>query len=62
MEFDTSFDPSLVDINGNHIGLDVNTVVSLASVNVVSREIDLTSGRQITVWIEYRDAMKMIRV
>lgn len=24
VEFYTSFDPSLVDINGNHIGIDVN--------------------------------------
>lgn len=44
VELDTSFDPSLVDvdINGDHIGVDVNTVVSLVTVNVVSREIDLT--------------------
>lgn len=46
----------------NHIGRYISEGVSLASVNVVSRGIDLTSGRQITVWIEYRDAMKMIRV
>lgn len=26
VEFDTSFDPSLVDINGNHIGIDVNHI------------------------------------
>lgn len=62
VEFDTSFDPSLGDINGNHIGIDVNTVASLASIDAVSRGIDLKSGRQITAWIEYRDAMKMIRV
>ncbi|CAB4289197.1 unnamed protein product [Prunus armeniaca] len=56
------FDPMVGDINGNHIGIDVNTVVSVASVDVVSRGIDLTSGREITAWIEYRDAIKMIRV
>lgn len=42
VELDTSFDPSLVDINTYMIPIDVNTVVSLATVNVVSREIDLT--------------------
>ncbi|CAB4319655.1 unnamed protein product [Prunus armeniaca] len=62
VEFDTRFDPMVGDINGNHIGIDVNTVVSVASVDVVSRGIDLTSGREITAWIEYRDAIKMIRV
>ncbi|ONH89901.1 hypothetical protein PRUPE_8G022700 [Prunus persica] len=62
VEFDTRFDPMVGDINGNHIGIDVNTVVSVASVDVVSKGIDLTSGREITAWIEYRDAIKMIRV
>lgn len=62
VEFDTSFDPSLGDVNGNHIGIDVNTVASIASIDSVSRGIDLKSGRLITAWIEYRDAMKMVRV
>lgn len=62
VEFDTSYDPSLGDINGNHVGIDVSTIISVDSVDVFSRGIDLKSGRQITAWIEYRDAMKMIRV
>ncbi|KAK7270440.1 hypothetical protein RIF29_23576 [Crotalaria pallida] len=62
VEFDTSFDPSLGDINGNHIGIDVNSVVSSATVDALSRGIDLKSGKLITAWIEYRDAMKMVRV
>ncbi|KAL5779191.1 hypothetical protein ACOSQ2_009928 [Xanthoceras sorbifolium] len=62
VEFDTSYDPSLGDINGNHIGIDVKSVISFASVDVESRGIDLKSGRQITAWIEYRDALKLIRV
>ncbi|PON76281.1 Serine/threonine protein kinase [Parasponia andersonii] len=62
VEYDTSFDPLLGDINGNHIGIDVNTVVSVTSVDVVSRGVDLKSGKVIRTWIEYRNAMKMIRV
>jgi hypothetical protein len=62
VEFDTSYDPSLGDINGNHIGIDVNSVVSFASVDVLSRGVDLKSGKIITAWIEYRDDMKMVRV
>jgi serine/threonine protein kinase len=62
VEFDTSYDPSLGDINGNHVGIDVSTIISVASVDVFSRGIDLKSGRQITAWIEYGDDMKMIRV
>ncbi|KAM2363478.1 hypothetical protein ACFX1X_002536 [Malus domestica] len=55
VKFGTRFDPMVGDINGNHTGIDVNTVVSVACV-------DLTSGREITAWIEYRDAVKMIRI
>ncbi|KAJ0085063.1 hypothetical protein Patl1_08105 [Pistacia atlantica] len=62
VEFDTSFDPSLGDINGNHIGIDVKTAISFASVDASSGGIDLKSGNQITVWIEYKDALKLIRV
>lgn len=62
VEFDTSFDPSLGDINGNHIGIDVSSVISFVSVDALSRGIDLKSGRHITTWIEYRDSLKLIRV
>ncbi|KAI6689515.1 hypothetical protein NL676_026343 [Syzygium grande] len=62
VEMDTSFDPSFGDINGNHIGIDVNSVYSLASVDVVSRGVDLKSGKQITTWIEYRNAVKLVRI
>ncbi|PIN23153.1 Serine/threonine protein kinase [Handroanthus impetiginosus] len=63
VEFDTSFDPNLEDVNGNHIGIDVNKIRSLASIDVLSRgEIDLKDGKEITAWIEYRDSEKMIRV
>lgn len=41
VEFDTSSDPSLADNNGNHIGVDVNTVISFASVDAESIGIDL---------------------
>ncbi|KAG2665649.1 hypothetical protein I3760_15G018200 [Carya illinoinensis] len=62
VEFDTSYDPSVGDVSGNHAGIDVSTIISFVSVDVSSRGIDLKSGRQITAWIEYREAIKMIRV
>ncbi|CAL5417573.1 unnamed protein product [Camellia sinensis] len=62
VEFDTSFDSSLGDINDNHVGIDVNSVVSLASIDAFSKGIDLKSGRQMTAWVEYRDMEKTIRV
>ncbi|EEF36205.1 kinase, putative [Ricinus communis] len=62
VEFDTSFDPFLSDINGDHIGIDVNTVVSFASVDALSNGIDLKSGKQMIAWIEYSDIAKLIQV
>ncbi|KAJ6681524.1 L-TYPE LECTIN-DOMAIN CONTAINING RECEPTOR KINASE VIII.1 [Salix koriyanagi] len=62
VEFDTSSDPSLGDINSNHIGIDVNSIVSFAAIDAESVGIDLQSGRQITAWIEYSDSSKVIQV
>ncbi|KAJ6930786.1 L-type lectin-domain containing receptor kinase S.6 [Populus alba x Populus x berolinensis] len=62
VEFDTSSDPSLGDISSNHIGIDVNTIVSFAAIDAVSVGIDIQSGRQITAWIEYSDSSKLIQV
>ncbi|XP_051149793.1 L-type lectin-domain containing receptor kinase S.6 [Andrographis paniculata] len=62
VEFDTSFDRNLGDINDNHVGIDLNKVESLASVDVASRGVDLKSGRELTAWIEYRDLEKTIAV
>ncbi|KAL8524437.1 hypothetical protein ACS0TY_014140 [Phlomoides rotata] len=63
VEFDTSFDPNLEDINDNHIGIDVNRIQSIASVDVLSRgDVNLKDDKEITSWIEYRDSDKMIQV
>ncbi|KAJ4901032.1 L-type lectin-domain containing receptor kinase S.6 [Raphanus sativus] len=62
VEFDTSFDPIHGDINDNHVGIDVNSIVSVASVDAISKGIDLKSGREMMVWIEYSDVLKLIRV
>ncbi|XAR67789.1 Non-specific serine/threonine protein kinase, partial [Bertholletia excelsa] len=62
IEFDTSFNPSLGDINDNHIGVDVNTASSLASVDAFSKGIDLRSGREMNAWVEYRDPEKVIQL
>ncbi|PRQ20657.1 putative protein kinase RLK-Pelle-L-LEC family [Rosa chinensis] len=59
VEFDTSFDPVVDDINGSHVGIDLNTVESVASVN---SGIDLVGGKEITAWVEYRDDLKLVRV
>ncbi|KAJ9560252.1 hypothetical protein OSB04_005412 [Centaurea solstitialis] len=62
IEFDTAFDPDLGDINDNHIGVDVDSIISVASIDLMSKGIDLKNGRRITAWIEYRDSEKIVRV
>ncbi|KAE8704385.1 putative Mitochondrial carrier protein [Hibiscus syriacus] len=62
VEFDTSFDLSVGDFNGNHVGVDVNSVVSIVSVDVKSKGVDLKSGKKITAWIEYRDSAKLVQI
>ncbi|PIA47766.1 hypothetical protein AQUCO_01400397v1 [Aquilegia coerulea] len=62
VEFDTSFDSYLGDIDDNHVGLDLNTVISMASARAHSRGIDLKSGKHITAWIEYAHEEKMVNV
>lgn len=37
VEFDTNFIPSLDDINGNHVSVYVNSAVSLAAIDVLSK-------------------------
>ncbi|XP_004298126.1 PREDICTED: L-type lectin-domain containing receptor kinase S.6-like [Fragaria vesca subsp. vesca] len=59
VEFDTLFDPVVDDVNGSHVGIDLNTVESVASVNA---GVDLVGGKEITAWIEYRDDLKLVRV
>ncbi|XP_010496078.1 PREDICTED: L-type lectin-domain containing receptor kinase S.6-like [Camelina sativa] len=62
VEFDTRFDPGNGDINDNHVGIDVNSIVSVATVDALSKGFDLKSGREMMAWIEYSDALKLIRV
>ncbi|RAL48125.1 hypothetical protein DM860_005549 [Cuscuta australis] len=62
VEFDTSFDPFLEDLNDNHVGIDLNGVKSMASVDVVPRGVDLKSGREMTAWIQYIDQERAMKV
>lgn len=55
VEFNTMLDPNVGYINGNHVGIDVDSDVSFSSVDWFSKGIVLKSGRQMTDWIEHRD-------
>ncbi|KAE8679375.1 L-type lectin-domain containing receptor kinase VIII.2 [Hibiscus syriacus] len=53
VEFDTLMDVELKDINGNHAGLDLNSVVSSQVGDLGAVDIDLKSGDLVNSWIEY---------
>ncbi|KAI3947870.1 hypothetical protein MKX01_034535, partial [Papaver californicum] len=60
--FDTSFDPNLEDISDNHIRIDINSVMSFSSVDSTSMGFNLKNGKRTTVWVEYIDSKKMVKV
>jgi serine/threonine protein kinase len=53
VEFDTLMDVEFKDVNGNHVGLDLNSMVSSQVGDLDGIEIDLKSGNLVNVWIEY---------
>ena len=61
VEFDTVQDFEFADINDNHVGIDINSLVSNKSAaaayfdgtNSSSQVLDLKSGQVIQAWIEY---------
>jgi len=59
VEFDNSLTLPLLTSMGSRY---ISEYLWLLLMFFVERGIDFTSGRRITVWIEDRDAMKMIRV
>ncbi|XP_031479801.1 L-type lectin-domain containing receptor kinase S.4-like [Nymphaea colorata] len=69
VEFDTSLGTWLKDINGNHVGVDINGVISNTSQTAAystdgakNESIDLKSGSLIKAWIDYDGSEKLINV
>ncbi|KAL1195817.1 L-type lectin-domain containing receptor kinase VIII.1 [Cardamine amara subsp. amara] len=62
VEFDTLMDVDFKDINSNHVGFDVNGVVSSVSGDLGTVNIDLKSGNTINSWIEYDGPSRVFNV
>lgn len=60
VEFDTVQDFEFQDINDNHVGVDVNSLQSLA--NVSAGDINLKRGDTIQAWVDYDGRAKLLRV
>ncbi|KAJ1388158.1 Serine/threonine-protein kinase, active site [Sesbania bispinosa] len=62
VEFDTLMDVEFNDINGNHVGVDLNTVVSSQVGDLGTIGIDLKSGDSVNAWIEYDGTTKGLNI
>ncbi|MBA0677407.1 hypothetical protein Goari_018818, partial [Gossypium aridum] len=62
VEFDTLMDVEYKDINGNHVGLDLNSVVSSQAADLGGLDIDLKSGNVINSWIEYDSSFGVLNI
>nr|XP_043639472.1 L-type lectin-domain containing receptor kinase S.6-like [Erigeron canadensis] len=63
VEFDTSYDQNFGDINDNHVGIDLDSIFSIASVDLVTNGVDLRNGgKVINSWIEYNSSKKVVQV
>ncbi|KAJ6303719.1 hypothetical protein OIU77_017573 [Salix suchowensis] len=62
VEFDTLMDVEFKDINGNHVGLDLNSMVSTQTADLGAINIDLKSGDLVNAWIDYDGASQSFNI
>ncbi|KAL4587384.1 hypothetical protein LXL04_000253 [Taraxacum kok-saghyz] len=68
VEFDTFKSLELSDMDSNHVGLDINSIVSVSAAtagyyeNGVFQNLTLASSREIRVWIDYDGVEKTLNV
>ncbi|BFI29844.1 protein MpRLK-Pelle_L-LEC6 [Marchantia polymorpha subsp. ruderalis] len=62
VEYDTSLSTYLLDMNDNHVGVNVNYADSLQAQDAGVVGIKLASGLLITSWIDYHHILKILEV
>ncbi|KAK9133984.1 hypothetical protein Scep_013512 [Stephania cephalantha] len=62
VEFDTRLDDLFRDPSDNHVGLDVDSLISIETADPVARGIDLKSGKLINTWVAYKSDEKIVNV
>ncbi|XP_075486325.1 lectin-like protein At1g53070 [Primulina tabacum] len=62
IEFDTFKDEKYGDVNGNHVGVDVDSLVSVKVSNVSSIHLELTSGEKLQAWIDYEASSERFEI
>ncbi|KAF9590970.1 hypothetical protein IFM89_000515 [Coptis chinensis] len=62
VEFDTLMDIEFKDINGNHVGLDLNSMVSSQAGDLGLVGVELKSGDLVSAWIDYDGVSRVFNV
>ncbi|XP_016455271.2 lectin-like protein At3g16530 [Nicotiana tabacum] len=62
VEFDTFLDKKYDDVNGNHVGVDLSSFVSVKVSNLSSVKLRLNSGEKLQSWIDYEASSKRLEV
>ncbi|CAI9289581.1 unnamed protein product [Lactuca saligna] len=62
VEFDTLMDVEFKDVNGNHVGLDLDSMVSSQVADLDSVEVNLRSGTQVNSWIDYSSSTQQLNI
>ncbi|XP_042499309.1 L-type lectin-domain containing receptor kinase SIT2-like [Macadamia integrifolia] len=69
VELDTVKNTNFIDINNNHVGIDINGLVSVASApasyfdkNALPENLSLISGEPLQVWVDYDGVHKQLNV
>ncbi|KAG6430469.1 hypothetical protein SASPL_108537 [Salvia splendens] len=62
IEFDTMMDVEFKDINGNHVGLDLNSMVSTRVRDLGIVGVELKSGDLVNSWVDYSGPTRSLKV
>ncbi|GAU40082.1 hypothetical protein TSUD_151260 [Trifolium subterraneum] len=62
VEFDTSKDDNVNDMNENHVGIDVGSLISVAVANASASNLVLNNGEKLKSWIDYDAGSKLLEV
>ncbi|KAJ0046677.1 hypothetical protein Pint_03852 [Pistacia integerrima] len=62
IEFDTRLDAHFNDPNENHVGLDIDSLNSIKTADPILQGIDLKSGNLTTVWIDYKNDLRVLQI
>ncbi|XP_043698284.1 L-type lectin-domain containing receptor kinase VIII.1-like [Telopea speciosissima] len=62
VEFDTLMDVEFKDINDNHVGFDLNGIVSAQVGDLGSVAVDLKSGDLVNAWLDYDGSSRLFNI